>query len=668
MKIGADRFVGLFVVVALFGLLCAAGFSCGDDDDDDVAGDSPETCDTLCAKAVQCDTPCIQDDCPTFCYEQLSLADLECAQLSACDKFNACLCGVGDDDDDDDDNDTVDDDDDDDDDNDDDSDVSVTIINPITGDVFGLTQTVALIGEALDSHYSPLVLDIEWKSSIDGVLDTTAPDANGIVRADVSSLSEGAHTITLTATNPDQVSGSDQISIDILDYWFALEPVCALVETGDTIQFTVNGAVAPVAWVLAENNSGATIDPSTGLYTAGATAWTNDHVVATDANNVWATRAVIVLGTWAGSRLNMISGDPYSNSRSYRVSSRDYDFDGDLDFIVANIGSGYDRIFVNSGVSTFTVFEPFPLYASREVKFIDYDGDHDCDVAFGGSDNSGSHLYENKNNVFVEVFNWGSSQEDCLGMAVGDLTGDGFPEIVCAHNQDTHPTDMTILINTPLRTGGRTFSQIYFGPTQMTSQALSLADVDGDFDLDLAVGGSKLTASSTPVANLLCLNDGSANLTCTNEFGSGITNEIAFGDFDGDHDPDLLVSNSGEPLAIWWNSGDADPIFTQDNTVFDPQVNMGGVRQFGLGDVEGMGGGIDGDIDVVVTQGGASASAILYLSMGDGTFCPHTIFDGNDSLSTKGVQASHMVNLNGTGWLDLVVTRYRDYNEVWITE
>ena len=81
--------------------------------------------------------------------------------------------------------------------------------------------------------------------------------------------------------------------------------------------------------------------------------------------------------------------------------------------------------------------------------------------------------------------------------------------------------------------GNRTFEQEYFFGEHM-SQALSLADVDSDGDLDLAVGGSNLTATATPVANLLCLNDGMAGFTCTPEFGTGRTHEIEFGDFDHD--------------------------------------------------------------------------------------------------------------------------------------
>jgi hypothetical protein len=77
---------------------------------------------------------------------------------------------------------------------------------------------------------------------------------------------------------------------------------------------------------------------------------------------------------------------------------------------------------------------------------------------------------------------------------------------------------------------------------------------------------------------------------------------------------------------------------------------------------------LDQDIDVLVAQGGSTAKAILYLSNGDGTFCPYTVFDSDQSLSDKGIQAAHFAKLNNEGWLDFVVTRYRDYNEVWITQ
>ena len=537
----------------------------------------------------------------------------------------------------------------------------VTITAPADGSGFGLSAMVSLRAQVTDDSAAEH-LTATWSSSLDGELAVQVPPTSGQLELDRNDLSTGLHEITLTVTDEHDESGSASIEIRIHNYSFEIAGDCLLLAAGDSITLNIQPAASPpLTWSLPDNPSGGTVS-SGGVYTAGHTPWVSDLVSVVDGNGVSATARIQVMGTWSGSQL-AISGDPYSNSRSYRVSSADYDFDQDTDFIVANIGSGYDRIFVNNGTGSMTALEPFPLTASREIKFIDYDGDRFFDVAFGGSDSSGSRVYQNNlHGTFAQIFSWGSSAEDCLGMAVGDLDGDAYPEIVCAHNQDAHPTDMTILFNVSDGAGGRTFQQTYFYGPHM-SQALSLADVDSDGDLDLAVGGSNLSASGTPVQNLLCTNDGAGVLGCSPAFGSGRTNEVAFADLDGDGDPDLIVSNHLEALAVWWNDGAASPGFTEDATAVDPALTMGGVRQLGVDDIEG-----DGDIDLVIAQGGATSSATAYFNRSDGSFCPYPLFDSTQALGTRGITASHLAELNGDGVLDLVVTRYRGSNEVWLSQ
>ena len=110
----------ILLAIALAILLFAASCDCGDDDDDD--NDDDHSCEDLCEKDAECNAPCVEGDCVTYCEENMTVSMLECAGLSSCDLFNACICNTGDDDDtsDDDDNDN-DNDDDDDDDNDDDT-------------------------------------------------------------------------------------------------------------------------------------------------------------------------------------------------------------------------------------------------------------------------------------------------------------------------------------------------------------------------------------------------------------------------------------------------------------------------------------------------------------------------------------------------------------------
>ena len=550
--------------------------------------------------------------------------------------------------------------------------LELIILNPSPNQVYGLGETVQLNAQVTTPGNLPENLNWTWISNLAGELASGPLESTSAFTINSPPLASGDHTLTFQVSHGDD-EVSAQVAIIVQDYAISVGPSCAYVLPNTPLTITASGAVEPLTFALIENNSGASINGATGAYTGGSLPWTTDRIQVTDQNGVTAFQSVQVYGQWSGSPLEVAScgiGDSCNVSRSYRVSSADYDFDQDEDFIVANIGTGYDRIFVNDGTGQFSISEPFPLQASREVQFVDYDLDRFYDVAFGGSDNSGSHLYENDPSLtFAEIFDWGDSSEDCLGMVTGDMNGDMYPEIICAHNQDIHPTELTMLINIDDGMGGRTFQQTYFFGNHM-SQALSLADVDNDGDLDLAVGGSNLTATGTPVDNLLCLNDGTGNLTCSLHFGAGRTHEVEFGDFDGDHDADLLVSNHGEPLAIWWNESQENVSFVQDLTVFDPQGAQGGVRQFGVDDVD-----LDGDMDILVVGGSdESGYATLYMSQGSGEFCPIEVFTPQTALLNEDcpncgvIMAAHFMDIDGEDWLDFVVTRYRHINEIWQTD
>ena len=107
--------ISIFICISLVALFIACEKN---DDDDDDKNKVDHSCEDICNKATECDTPCIEGDCLTYCANHITISKLECVSLSTCELFNACICAG--DDDDDDDNDASDDDDDDDDDNDDD--------------------------------------------------------------------------------------------------------------------------------------------------------------------------------------------------------------------------------------------------------------------------------------------------------------------------------------------------------------------------------------------------------------------------------------------------------------------------------------------------------------------------------------------------------------------
>lgn len=94
---------------------------------------------------------------------------------------------------------------------------AVVINSPEDEQQFPNGDVVEFEGRVADD--SPVEdLEVEWVSSIDGVLpDTDPPDPDGLVEFATASLSEGVHVITLRATDPTGEQAEDDISVEILD-------------------------------------------------------------------------------------------------------------------------------------------------------------------------------------------------------------------------------------------------------------------------------------------------------------------------------------------------------------------------------------------------------------------------------------------------------------------
>jgi hypothetical protein len=81
----------------------------------------------------------------------------------------------------------------------------VTITAPLTGWLYEQGQTTFFTGTATDAEDEDLTLDLEWTSSIDGLVGTGgSPDWV---------LSEGFHVITAQVTDSSELSGSDSVEL-----------------------------------------------------------------------------------------------------------------------------------------------------------------------------------------------------------------------------------------------------------------------------------------------------------------------------------------------------------------------------------------------------------------------------------------------------------------------
>jgi len=92
---------------------------------------------------------------------------------------------------------------------------SVTIDLPLSGTVVDAGTAVSFEVSVADGEDDPEDLTLVWSSDVDGVFSNESPNALGEASVAISTLSHGAHAITVLVEDTDGMSASDAISLTI---------------------------------------------------------------------------------------------------------------------------------------------------------------------------------------------------------------------------------------------------------------------------------------------------------------------------------------------------------------------------------------------------------------------------------------------------------------------
>lgn len=223
----------------------------------------------------------------------------------------------------------------------------------------------------------------------------------------------------------------------------------------------------------------------------------------------------------------------------------DYNGDGNLDLYVVNASP--DRLYRNNGDGTFTDVSAEAGISSdavgHAVAFTDLTGDGHPDlyVANEGQDdlyiNNGDGTFSKADPAAAGI----AESANSWSVAVADYNGDGRPDIFVANDGSA-----AVYRND----GGGMFTNVAAaaGIAALTadaqSRAVALADYDKDGDQDLFIGNVG--------QDLLFRNNGDGTFADVTMAVGLVENPVAaaagaaWGDYDNDGDPDLIVVNEGQ--------------------------------------------------------------------------------------------------------------------------
>jgi len=291
-----------------------------------------------------------------------------------------------------------------------------------------------------------------------------------------------------------------------------------------------------------------------------------------------------------------------------------------------------------TGLNFFNSSSPATVSEPNVVAAADFNGDGFIDLAVSNSNSGGTTLtilLGNGDGTFTAT-----ATSPAVGLypdsiVVADFNGDGIPDLAVTSVDQN-------LITVLLGNGDGTFTAAPDLDTVTTPQCVVTGDFNGDGIPDLAV----INANSALI--FLGNGDGTFKQAASSPALSGSPVKMTVGDFNNDGIADLAITNSLENGLVLIFLGKGDGTFTAAPT--NPAAGTSAVG-IATGDFNG-----DGNLDLAVSEYGADSTGAvaILLGNGDGSFKPAVFYSG-EGLNFESVA---VLDLNGDGIADLALGQF----------
>lgn len=275
---------------------------------------------------------------------------------------------------------------------------------------------------------------------------------------------------------------------------------------------------------------------------------------------------------------------PSKATKSYSATLADMTKSGRLDMVLSNDQPDPKLVLVNDGKGNFSIGGSYgnPKWSTRNVAVGDLNGDGYPDI-----------VVANREMTSYVCFNDGKLHFDCRPLedspsaatvAIGDINGEGANDVVYACRDSCQS-----LVYFNDGKGGFT-RKVPWGPPKSSTRAMAVADFDGDGHPDIA-------ACHEHLGCFVYLNDGKGNFGSGTQFETpgALPYSMIAADLNGDGRPEIIVGYVDAPGAVYFNDGTGKKY---QRLAFGD--GKGSIYGMAAGDLNG-----DGWPDLVVARSGA---------------------------------------------------------------
>ncbi len=293
-----------------------------------------------------------------------------------------------------------------------------------------------------------------------------------------------------------------------------------------------------------------------------------------------------------------------------RVAIGDLDGDGKLDLAVTNNLSNTISVFRNISTSGAIAYASKVDFTTGTtplgVAIGDLDGDGKSDLAVTNNNNTSVSIFRNTSTSgIIDASSFAAKVDFTTGafpwnVAIGDLDGDGKLDLAVTNDGSA---SVSVFRNTS--TSGIVDTSSFAVKVDFTTGTaplgIAIDDLDGDGKSDLAVTNSNNTVSL--LRNIST--SGTVSFATKEDFITGtLPFNVAIGDLDGDGKPDLAVTNrDSNNISVFRNISTSGTIAYAAKVDFTTGTNPLGIA---IGDLDG-----DSKPDLAVANSGSAAVSVF---------------------------------------------------------